>query len=61
MKQKGKVRYPNLISIRIEPELLKALDEWAEEEDRPVGSLVRVILREALEAREGKKGKKKPT
>jgi len=54
MKQKGKIRYPNLIAIRLEPELRDALERWSDEEDRPLGSLVRVILRQAIEAREAK-------
>lgn len=53
------MKYSDLIAIRLEPELREALDKWAEEEDRSTGSLVRVILREAMEAREGKKPKKK--
>ena len=60
MKRKGTIRYPKLVSIRIEPELLEELEKWADEEDRPVGSLVRVILRQAIEARGPKKGRKKP-
>ena len=53
------MKYLDLISLRLEPELRAALDKWAEEEDRSTGSLIRVILREAMKAREGKKGKKK--
>lgn len=59
MPKKGPVKYSDLISIRLEPELREVLDRWAEEEDRSTGSLVRVILRQAIEVREGKKPKKK--
>jgi hypothetical protein len=61
MPKKGPVKYSGLIAIRLEPELRAALDKWAEEEDRSTGSLIRVILRQAMEARGSKKGKKKPT
>jgi hypothetical protein len=60
MPKKGPLKYSELIAIRLEPELRVELDKWAEEEDRSTGSLIRVILRQAMEAREGKKPKKKP-
>ena len=59
MPKKGPVKYLDLISLRLEPELRTALDKWAEEEDRSTGSLIRVILREAMKTRESKKGRKK--
>lgn len=59
MPKKGQVKYPDLISLRLEPELRDALDKWAEEEDRSTGSLIRVILRQAIEVRGAKKPKKK--
>ena len=59
MPKRGAVKYSDLIALRLEPELREALDQWAEEEDRSTGSLIRVILRQAMEAREGKKPKKK--
>ncbi len=58
MKQKGKIRYPDLVSIRLEPELREELEKWSDEEDRPLGSLVRVILREAIEVRKAKGSRK---
>jgi|GEM_PF-2713862 len=51
MPKKGQVKYSDLISIRLEPELREALEKWAEDEDRSTGSLIRVILREALASR----------
>lgn len=54
------MKYSDLISIRLEPELRDVLDRWAEEEDRSTGSLIRVILRKAAEGREAGKGRKKP-
>ncbi len=35
------------------------LDWIAVEEERPIGMMARIIIREGLEAREGKKPKKK--
>ena len=61
MKRKGTIRYPKIVSIRLEPDLLEELEAWADDEDRPMGSLVRVIIRDALDAKRAKKGKKKPT
>jgi hypothetical protein len=59
MKKKGTVRYPEFIGLRMETELLQALETAAKEEDRPVASLVRIAVREWLEAREKKSAKKK--
>jgi hypothetical protein len=59
MPRKGPVKYSDLISLRLEPELREVLERWAQEEDRSTGSLIRVILRQAMEVREGKKPKKK--
>jgi hypothetical protein len=61
MPKKGQVKYSDLISIRLEPELREILERWAEEEDRSVGSLIRIILREAVRESmgPGEKPKKK--
>lgn len=59
MKKKGTVRYPEFIGLRMETDLLQALEKAATEEDRPVASLVRIAVREWLEAREKKAAKKK--
>lgn len=59
MKKKGTVRYPEFIGLRMETDLLQALEKAATEEDRPVASLVRIAVREWIEAREKKAAKKK--
>lgn len=59
MKKKGTIRYPEFIGLRMETDLLQALEKAAQEEDRPVASLVRIAVRKWIESRE-KKGKKKP-
>jgi hypothetical protein len=59
MKKKGTVRYPEFIGLRMEAELLQALGKAAVEEDRPLASLVRIAVREWLDAREKKAAKKK--
>jgi predicted transcriptional regulator len=46
-----------LISLRLEPELRKLLEELAEEEDRTTSQMARILLRDALAAK-GKKIKK---
>jgi hypothetical protein len=59
MKKKGIVRYPEFIGLRMETDLLHALEAAAKEEDRPVASLVRIAVRDWIEAREKKVAKKK--
>ncbi len=39
-------------SIYIEEELLKQIEEVAKKDDRPVSAMARVLIREALKARE---------
>ena len=60
MKKKGTIRYPEFIGLRMETDLLQALETAAKEEDRPVASLVRIAVREWIDAREAKKRGKKP-
>jgi predicted transcriptional regulator len=52
-------KFPGYISLRIEDELQRKLEELAEAEDRSVGYIARALIREGLAAREGKKPKKK--
>ena len=59
MKKRGTVRYPEFIGMRLESELLQALEKAAEEEDRPVASIVRIAVKEWLESREKKAQRKK--
>ena len=55
---KVSVEYPDYLTFRLAPGMRKRLEEMAKAEDRPVGAMVRIILREGLASRE-KKGKKK--
>jgi len=56
MEKKGKVKFTEFLAVRINPELREALERLAEQEERPAGMMARILLREAIEARE-KKGK----
>jgi predicted transcriptional regulator len=42
----------NTFSIYIEDDLLKQIEEAAKKDDRPVSAMARVLIREALKARE---------
>ncbi len=52
--------FSGVVTLRIEPELRAELDRWADEEDRSVASLIRLIVRDAVTARAAKKPKKSP-
>lgn len=45
----------DLISLAIEPELKEAIQEEAEKQDRSVSSLLRIIIKKALEGQEEQK------
>jgi hypothetical protein len=45
-----------IAALRLDPELKEALAQVAEEEDRSVAQVIRVLLREALAARERRRG-----
>ena len=47
------------VNVRLEPVLIAAVEAAAEKEDRPVAAMARILIKEALEAREAKKGRKK--
>ncbi len=47
-----------LIGVRLEPELMAAVEKAAEEEDRPLAMMARILIREAITSRK-KKGEKK--
>jgi hypothetical protein len=51
----GRVHSVNA-TLRLDPGLKDALTRVAAEEDRSVAQVIRVLLREALQAREGKRG-----
>lgn len=46
-----------LIGIKVPPNMRSAIEELAEADRRPMSSMARILLEEALAAR-GKKGKK---
>ena len=56
---KVSVEYPDYLTFRLDPGMRKRLKEMAKAEDRPVGAMVRIIIREGLVAREKKSAKKK--
>lgn len=56
----AKVKYPEYIALRLETEMKKKLQEMADAEERTIGGMIRIVLREGLAALE-KKGKKKST
>jgi hypothetical protein len=50
------------VALRLETGMKKKLQEMADAEERTIGAVIRIILREGLEAREAKPKKpKKPT
>lgn len=52
--------YKKAIALRLEDDLWDVIEKMAREEDRPLGSMARVLLREAIEAR-NKKNPRKPS
>ena len=58
-RPKGRT-YKKTVALRLDDDLTATLETMAKEEDRPLGAMVRIILREGLAAREAKSmGKKK--
>jgi hypothetical protein len=55
-RQPGR-KFPSPLSIRLDDELRHSLEKISEEEERPVGMMARILLREAMKARGAKKGK----
>lgn len=53
--------YKKAIALRLEDDLWNIIETMARDEDRPLGSMARVLLREAIAVREKKdqKGSKK--
>jgi len=58
-RQPGR-KYPSPLSLRLDDELRATLERIAEDEERPVGMMARILLREAIKLREAKKPIKKP-
>jgi hypothetical protein len=52
-------KFQRALSLRLEGEMWDVLERMAVEEERPIGMMARIILREGLEAREGKGSRKK--
>jgi hypothetical protein len=61
MCPKTGIEYPLYMTVRIDPQTRKALEEMAKDEDRPVSSMARIVLKEGVKAREKKIAKKKST
>jgi hypothetical protein len=53
-----KAKYPEYVALRLESAMRKKLQEMADAEERTIGAMIRIVLREGLAARE-KKGRKK--
>lgn len=53
-----------LIAVRLEAEIMTAIEAEADREDRPTAAMARILIKEALAARESKelpkKGKRLP-
>lgn len=57
------LKYHRTIAVRLEEDSGAVLERMAQEEDRPIGVMARILLKEAMEAREEKgelKKRKKP-
>lgn len=52
-------KFPGYISLRLEDELRKKLEEIASAEDRSVGYIARALIRDGLASHEKKSSKKK--
>jgi predicted DNA-binding protein len=50
---------PITISTRLSGETRGRIENWAAKEDRPVSKMVRILIVEALNAREKKKNRRK--
>ncbi len=59
MAPKIGVKYSDYVALRLEPEMRKKLLELAEAEERSIGAMARIILREGFAAREAKGPRKK--
>lgn len=59
MAPKLEKKFPGYISLRLEEDLQRKLEELAASEDRSVGYIARSLIREGLAVREKKAAKKK--
>lgn len=53
--------YPLYMTVRIDPDTRRILEEMAKAEDRPVSSMARIILKEGVAARKKKRRRKEVT
>ena len=51
-------KFQRALSLRLEGEMWDVLERMAVEEERPIGMMARIILREGLEARKAKGSRK---
>jgi hypothetical protein len=49
-------KYPEYVALRLDEAMKKKLQKMADVEERSIGAMIRIILREGLETRE-RKGK----
>jgi len=61
MPPKAGIEYPAYLTLRLDAETRKKLEELAKGEKRSVGAMTRIIIDEGLKGLEEKKGKKKRT
>ena len=50
--------YKKTVALRLDDGLTAILEKMAREEDRPLGAMIRIVIRDGLAARESKKGRK---
>ena len=60
MPPKKGIDLPDLLTMRLDQDMRKRLEEMAKEEERTLGQMARILLREAIAAREKKWRKKSP-
>jgi len=51
-------KFQRALSLRLEGEMWDVLERMAVEEERPIGMMARIVLREGLEARKAKGSRK---
>ena len=60
MKPGPKPKQTDHVTLRIEPDLRKLVEIIAAKEERTMSQMARILIREAVEAREAKKLTKRP-
>jgi predicted transcriptional regulator len=61
MCPKHRIDFPEMITIRLDAAMRKRLEEMAREEERNLGQMARLLIREAMACRDTGRRKKKPT